>query len=185
MAIKRLNDPGDAKKLTALLHQAYAADVALGIHFGAATIEEATVAGHIKTKPTFVIEENGDFVATVSVRLPWADNPGPFALPHLGWVATNPRYQHQGRAKHLINWVIENYIQKELQAPAVSLGTALEHPWLSKAYEKLGFQKVDVVRKFPDHQTLYLVKTLDEKQVKQVQDNYLQAVLAKNIINVD
>jgi GNAT superfamily N-acetyltransferase len=181
MAIKRLTNTDDAPQLTALLHQAYAADVALGIHFGAATIEQVEVEHHIETTPTFVIEENGDIVATVSVRLPWADNPGPFALPHLGWVATNPKYQHQGRAKHLINWVIEHYVQNELQAPAVSLGTALEHPWLGTAYEKLGFQRVDVVRKFPDHQTLYLVKTLDEGQVARVQDEYLQSVLEERV----
>lgn len=181
MTIKRLENTDDATQLTNLLHQAYAADEQLGIHFGAARIEEQEVAQHIETQPTFVIEENDDFVATVSVRLPWADNPGPFVLPHLGWVATNPKYQHQGQAKHLINWVIENYVQKDLRSPAVSLGTALEHPWLSKAYEKLGFQKVDVVRKFSDHQTLYLVKTLDDKQVAKVHDDYLQSVLGERI----
>lgn len=152
----------DAKKLQELLHQAYQGDEKLGIHFGATTVSYQGVIEHLKSTPTFAVKDGQQIIATVSVRLPWSNNPGPYALPHLGWVATNPAYQRQGKAKELIDWVIQEYVAKDLKAAAVSLGTALEHPWLRKAYQKLGFDEVETVRKFPDHQTVYLVKVLDE-----------------------
>lgn len=181
MAIERLRDIDRASELTDLLHQAYSSDEKLGIHFGAAHVSEEDVEQHILHNPTFVAIENGEIAATVSFRLPWADNPGPFVVPHLGWVATNPNYQHQGHAKRLIEWVIKNYVQFEIDSPAVSLGTALEHPWLSHAYEKLGFKKVDVVRKFEDHQTLYLLKILDHEQFKLVNDEHLHSLLEDHV----
>ncbi len=160
MGVERLTDKRQAIELVDLLHRAYAADVRLGIHFGAATITESDVVMHIQTTPTFVLRQENRIVATVSVRLPWSSNPGPYALPHLGWVATHPQFQHHGYAKQLIATVINDFIIKILAAPAVSLGTAVEHPWLQRTYQSLGFEPVATVRKFADHQTIYLVKTL-------------------------
>lgn len=175
---------GQAAQLTALLHAAYAADEALQIHFGAAKVRAEVVAQHIINTPTFVLtDEQQNLIATVSVRLPWGNDPGPFKLPHLGWIATNPEYQHHGYAKQIITLVIEQYIKETLNAPAVSLGTALEHPWLRQAYQSLGFIHVATVRKFPDHQTAYLVKILNKEQALKLNDSYFQTVLAKPVNN--
>lgn len=160
MKIKRLVDGQHVSDIVALLHQAYAADEQLGIHFSAASITEAAVASHIQTTPTFVLTVDQQIAATVSVRLPWSDNPGPYHLPHLGWIATAPQFQHRGYAKRLIATVIHDYVIRELAAPAVSLGTAVEHPWLQQTYQTLGFKPIETIRKFTDHQTIYLVKSL-------------------------
>ena len=184
MHFKKLTDLSSAAELTQLLHNAYAADVNLGIHFGASTITEAQVRDHILNTPTFVLQtDDGKIAATASVRLPWSDNPGPFTLPHIGWVATNPLYQHQGFAKQIITQVITHFVKDELHAPAVSLGTAVEHPWLQDFYHSIGFQTIDIVRKFQDHQTAYLISIFDEHRTHQVEDVYLKKILPQTILN--
>lgn len=180
MKFLKLTRPDQAAALTTLLHDAYLADEKLQIHFGAAKVTEAQVAQHILTTPTFaLIADNGALMATTSVRLPWSENPGPFKLPHLGWVATNPAYQHHGYAKTMISTVIEQVIQETLNAPAASLGTAVEHPWLQKAYESLGFVHVQTVSKFPDHQTAYLLRIFNQAQTRKIEDPVLQEALEK------
>lgn len=184
MKLLRLTDTKRANELTELLHYSYASDEALKIHFAAATITAGQVAAHISDTPTFVLEtDDQEMIATASVRLPWSQNPGPFHLPHLGWVATNPKYGHQGYARQIITEVLLNFVKPELAAPGVSLGTAVEHPWLESFYQSLGFVNVDTVRLFPDHQTAYLIKSLNDKRLKAVQDPYLQDVLEKHVLN--
>jgi RimJ/RimL family protein N-acetyltransferase len=180
MRFLKLDDAKRAAKLTELLHTAYESDEKLQIHFGAAKVTIDQVAQHILTTPTFVLENDDQtIIATTSVRLPWSSNPGPFKIPHLGWVATNPDYQHRGYAKTIISTVIDQFIQQTLKAPAVSLGTAAEHPWLQEAYQSLGFIHVDTVRKFPDHQTAYLVNIFNQEQTFGINDAYLQSVIQK------
>lgn len=164
VVIHRLIRRDEAKELLYLLHDAYQADTVLGIHFKAATVSLAEVLQHIDEIPTFITAIDGEIVATVSVRLPWSNEPGPYVMPHLGWVATKREHAHQGYASQLIDWVEKNYLRNSLRAPQVSLGTALEHPWLSRFYQKKGFKQVEVVRKFSDHQTVYLVKNIDMKE---------------------
>jgi len=184
LQFKKLTDFTDTAQLTKLLHNAYAADINLGIHFAAASITKKKVQEHIASTPTFVLQKEDDtIVATTSVRLPWSDNPGPFPLPHLGWVATNPDCQHQGLAKQIITQVITNFVKDELHAPAVSLGTAVEHPWLQDFYHSLGFQTIDIVRKFKDHQTAYLINIFDERRTRQIDDIYLKEILSQTISN--
>lgn len=178
MRFAKINDIKYAYDLTQLLHRAYRADELLQIHFKAASIRLDQVVDHLLTTPTFaLLDEENNILATASVRLPWSSDPGPFSLPHIGWVAVDPDSQHQGLAKEVITQVIQRFIQAQLQAPAVSLGTALEHPWLKKAYQKLGFQPVDTIRKFPDHQTVYMVKVFDSKNTFKINDSYLQSVI--------
>lgn len=127
MQFKKIENTDVAEQLTPLLHRAYAADVKLGIHFAASSVTVEDVRKHIESTPTFVLEDDdGTIIATTSVRLPWSDNPGPFGLPHLGWVATNPDYQQQGFSKEIINWVVTNYVQPALHTPAVTIGTAAD-----------------------------------------------------------
>lgn len=180
MQFKKLNNFTESVQLTKLLHRAYAADADLGIHFAATSVTEKEVQEHIANTPTFVLqEEDGTIAATTSVRLPWSDNPGPFGLPHLGWVATNPDCQHRELAKQIITQVITQFVKDELHAPAVSLGTAAEHPWLQDFYHSLGFQTIDIIRKFSDHQTAYLINIFDEHRTLQIDDVYLKQLLSQ------
>lgn len=92
-------------------------------------------------------------------------------------MATNPHFQGQGHAKSLISEIIDNYILKELKAPAVTLGTALEHPWLIDAYEKMGFRYFGEKSLFSDHKTVYLIKTFNQEALLDVKDEALQTLL--------
>jgi RimJ/RimL family protein N-acetyltransferase len=177
MDFSRVTDFKDIQQLTNLLHRAYQADEKLQIHFKAANITNEQVRQHIQTTPTFAIKSNDRIAATASVRLPWSTNPGPFDLPHLGWIATDPEFQHQGLAKKIIQFVIDDFVIQQLSAPAISLGTAVEHPWLQTAYRSIGFKQVDTVRMFSDHQTVFMIKVLNDQAIKTVNDTYLQSVI--------
>ena len=50
----------------------------------------------------------------------------------------------------------------QLRAPAVSLGTATNHPWLIEMYQKRGFVPMHQADLGKGHITLYMKKVLDE-----------------------
>ncbi|ANZ61035.1 acetyltransferase [Secundilactobacillus paracollinoides] len=180
MQFKKIENADVAEKLTSLLHQAYAADVRLGIHFAASSVTVENVRKHIESTPTFILEDDdGTIVATTSVRLPWSDNPSPFGLPHLGWVATNPDYQQQGFSKQIISWVVTNYVKPELYTPAVTIGTAADHPWLLSFYKSLGFKVIDITQKPNAPRAAYLISIFDEHRTRLIDDAYLQKTLSK------
>lgn len=81
----------------------------------------------------------------------------------------------------LIEEVIDEFVIKELRAPAITLGTALEHPWLIKAYEKLGFVYLSEKQLFSDHKTIYMIKILDKKALLNVNDKELQDLIKENV----
>ena len=167
-------------ELTSLYHKAYTENEKLGIHFKAGTISAFEVSQAVQASPTFIKTVNNQIASTVSVRLPWSENPGPFSLPHLGWIATDPAMQGHGYAKNLIMEVIEGYILNDLKAPAVTLGTALEHPWLIETYKKMGFQYLDEKQLFSDHKTVYLIKIFNWDDLLKVKNEYLQTLLKEN-----
>lgn len=178
MQFNKVKNLNTATQLTALLHSAYEADVKLGIHFAAASVTEEEVREHIASTPTFALqEEDGTIIVTASVRLPWSDNPGPFCLPHLGWVATDPDYQQKGYAKQIINLVITKYVKPELCTPAVTIGTIADHPWLLSFYQSLGFKTIDIIQKPDGLRAAYLISIFDERRTELVDDTYLSNVL--------
>lgn len=121
----------DAIEYQQLVHQAYASVTALGIHFVAATADLAAVEIHLKTNAAYGLFLNEQLVATISLRLPWGNNPGPYCVPHIGWIATHPEYKKQGLAIKMLNWVEQKILSKQFNLPFVTLGTAENHPWLS------------------------------------------------------
>lgn len=185
MQFKKIENTDVAEQLTPLLHRAYAADVKLGIHFAASSVTVEDVRKHIESTPTFVLEDDdGTIIATTLVRLPWSDNPGPFGLPHLGWVATNPDYQQQGFSKEIINWVVTNYVQSTLHTPAVTIGTAADHPWLLSFYQSLGFKVIDMTQKPNGPRAAYLISIFDEHRTSLIDDAYLKKALSRQTLSV-
>ncbi|MFC3932823.1 GNAT family N-acetyltransferase [Streptococcus dentapri] len=163
----------DIPELVELFHKAYAANEALGIHFKAATITAQELEKIRRALPIFVTKREQKIVSTVSIRLPWSSNPSPFALPHLGWLATDPSQSGQGLAKELVKRVTDDFVIKELRAPALTLGTAAEHPWLVRAYQKMGFSYLGERQLFSDHKTIYLIRIFDGQALRLVKDNEL------------
>lgn len=172
--VNRQIKKSELKELKNLLQGAYQSDEDLGIHFKAAQIPIETLKRESETLTTFVTIKDQKIIATVSVRFPWSINPSRYNFPHLCWVATNPNYAHQGYATKLIKWVEQKFLTNQLHAEIVSLGTAVEHPWLVNFYEKLGYHAVETQQKFKDHLTVYLIKVFnpeiknDQKRLKQL-----------------
>ncbi|MDF7671465.1 GNAT family N-acetyltransferase [Orbaceae bacterium ESL0721] len=161
MIIKAINH-SDAKPYLALLHRAYKQTSALGIHFAAATANLALIHRHISANAIYAIQKEGKLISTLMIRYPWGDNPGPYGLPHLGWFATDPDYARQGLGGELLMWVEAHILQNILKAPAVTLGTAKNHPWLIKMYERHGFRQIGEADLGLGHKTIYLKKILTE-----------------------
>lgn len=152
----------DAMDYQTLVHQAYRPVTELGIHFAAANADLAAIEQHISSNLVFATYVENKPICTLSLRLPWGNNPGPYGVPHIGWVATDPAFKQQGLAAELLAWVEKNILIQQLNVPFVSLGTAANHPWLSNFYIKQGFKENERVDLTPDHTTIYYYKILNQ-----------------------
>jgi GNAT superfamily N-acetyltransferase len=150
----------DAEELLALSLEAYEPIRQLGIHFAAATADIDTVRKNIANNACYVMEQDGRMIATVSVRMPWGPQPGPFGLPHIWWFAVNPKTGQKGIGSTLLHWVEETVIRDTLKAPAVSLGTADKHPWLLQMYERKGYAQAGQKDLGKGHITVFMRKEL-------------------------
>lgn len=108
------------------------------------------------------------------MRLPWGNNPGPFGVPHIGWLATHPDYKKQGLAIQLLNWVEKHILLQQLKVPFVTLGTAENHPWLSQFYLSQGFEEVGRADLIADHTTIYYRKILNQTLFEDYQQHHTQ-----------
>lgn len=159
----RLISCSDIPAYQQLLHRSYQATSQLGIHFAAATVESEEIVHHIDSNAVYIIEKDNKLISTLSIRFPWGNNPGPYGLPHLGWFATDPIYKGQGYGNALWDWVEKEVLINQLKLPAVTLGTAANHPWLANIYRKKGYQQIGQVNLTSDHTTLYFEKILNHK----------------------
>ena len=63
--------------------------------------------------------------------------------------------------KVLIDGYAEELLKTQFKTPAVTLGTAKEHPWLPKMYESFGFKAYDKVHfRGKQHTTVLFKKDL-------------------------
>lgn len=156
----------DGKEYADLVHDAYQADGQLGIDFAAVNMDKKEIAKALSVNPTYGFFMNGRLISAITLRMPWGPKPGPYGLPHLGWVSTRPEEKKKGYSKKLFYWIEEQILKEELKVPAVTLGTATEHPWLIQMYESWGFHVVDRKRLGHNHhETTFLRK--DYKENKQ------------------
>lgn len=117
--------------------------------------------------PSYGLFVDGRLVSAVTLRMPWGPKPGPKNLPHIGWFVTDAKEQGKGYAKLLFHNLEEQVLKKQLRLPAVTLGTAKEHPWLPAFYRSIGFEELKTVQ-LPgkQHHTIYMEKKLryEEKE---------------------
>lgn len=163
-----------------LLHAAYAEPERLGVHFAAATADDAQIARHLRenlayglTVDAITADATGagaasagatpaaTLVGSISLRLPWGPNPGHLGLPHIGWLAAHPTLAPKGTGALLIQALIDQVLIPQLHAPAVSLGTAADHPWLGAYYQRLGFEPVGSADLGLGHLTNFYLRPLD------------------------
>ncbi|MFC7374671.1 MULTISPECIES: GNAT family N-acetyltransferase [unclassified Brachybacterium] len=155
--------PERADEYRDLLQAAYSANVELGVHFGASQASRDDVLTHLRQNIAYgTCDENGALIATVSLRMPWGPNPGYLGLPHIGWLATRPSHAGQGLARSLLSQLEQQVLIGQLHAPAVSLGTAQDHPWLGAYYRRLGFEPVGSRDLGLGHITDFYIRPLDD-----------------------
>lgn len=150
----------DADKYLDIILQSYEINNEFDVHFSAQTATKEDIVKHISDNKAYVLEENGTFISTVSLRFPWGPNPGPIGLPHIGWFATNPAYKRQGIGIQVMKWLEEEILKNQLKLPAVTLGTADNHPFLKEMYEKMGFIEIGTRDLGKGHLTVYFLKVL-------------------------
>ncbi|WP_034915806.1 MULTISPECIES: GNAT family N-acetyltransferase [Erwinia] len=152
----------DREEYLILMQAAYAPIRALGIHFDAASADLQKVTQHLEHHAVYAALSDHRLAASVTVRFPWGPLPGPFGLPHIGWFGVHPDFKGQNLGATLLGWLEQEVLLAELRAPAVSLGTAISHPWLRAMYQKLGFEAMHETDLGKGHITLYMKKVLDE-----------------------
>lgn len=156
----RLATLQDAEEILAVSLRAYEPIRKLGIHFAAATADLTLVQRNIQNNACYVMEEDGQILATVSIRMPWGLQPGPLGYPHIWWFAVEPSLGKKGVGSVLLQWVEETVIRDTLKSPAVTLGTADKHPWLCEMYERKGYERVGEKDLGKGHTTIFLRKVL-------------------------
>ena len=156
----RLAQEADAPALAELLRQAYVSNTELGIHFAAAQVGTEAAKKHITNNICYLLEEDGQLVGTISLRLPWGPNPGPAELPHIGWLAVSPAAGKKGIGSRLLDFIEQDIARDQLKCPAVTLGTAIEHPWLPQLYENRGYEKIAETDLGLGHITAYFKKII-------------------------
>lgn len=151
----------DAQNLHEMILDSYQRDLEVGVVFQASksTLEE--IQKHIETHICYVMEIDGTLAATCSLRLPWSKDPGPTNWPHIKWLCVSTTFARQGLGTEMLQFMEQEVVKKMLKSPGLTLGTAVEHPWLSKMYEKLGYQHYQTVDLGFGHLTAYFRKELD------------------------
>lgn len=152
----------DRHSYLSLMLAAYAPIRELGIHFDAATADLDRVSRHLQQHAVYGLFASDRLASSLTLRFPWGPLPGPFGLPHIGWFGTDPAFTGQQLGRTLLEWVEQHILRDQLKAPAVSLGTAVSHPWLKEMYLKRGFAPIHETNLGKGHITLYMQKILDE-----------------------
>lgn len=154
----------EAEAYRELVQEAYRADLAVGVRFGASGATREDVIAHLRRNLALALVDPAfpeQILATVSIRFPWGPNPGPLDLPHLGWLAADPGRPEQGLGGEVLARVEREVLAEELHAPAVTLGTAQEHPWLGAYYQRRGYRFIGTRDLGLGHLTDYYLRPLD------------------------
>ncbi|MFP7691353.1 sulfur-containing aminoacid acetyltransferase SnaB [Bacillus subtilis] len=156
----RLAVERDAEQLLALTLRAYEPIRKLGIRFAAAHADLDLVLQNIRKNACYVMEEDGRIIATITLRMPWGKQPGPYGVPHIWWFAVDPGTGKKGIGTKLLQWLEETILRDTLKVPFVSLGTADKHPWLIEMYERKGYIRSGEQDLGKGHITVYMKKQL-------------------------
>lgn len=152
--------PVDSDDLASLISRSYEQNLALGIEFDASFITNEQARSQILSHAVYGLFEAKTLIATVTIRFPWGNQPGPEAFPHIGWFAVDVAYKGQKIGLALLQWLESEILAKTLRTQQYTLGTAVNHPWLVGYYKQLGFIELYVRDIGKPHKTLFMKKTI-------------------------
>lgn len=154
----------DIPEIIELTYKAYEPIRKLKINFAAAHPTTELVMENITENQCFLLIDDNKIISTLSVRMPWSKNPGPYGFPHIWWFATSPDYGKIGTGSYLLNYIEQEIILIDWHSPAVTLGTATSHPWLVDMYTRKDYQPFGSVDSGSGHTTQFLLKVLDQNR---------------------
>lgn len=165
----RLAKPDEAELLHGVLQRAYAPLIPQGIHFTITRSSIEDVRTVIINESTFILEDAGRPIATLTVRFPWTAAGEPLApWPFLHWFAVDPDVKGQGYGSRILRYVEESFLRDTLKSPAVFLATAIKHPWLSQLYLRRGYTPFHRAINPLGVELVYLTRVLDQQRYQQV-----------------
>lgn len=68
--------------------------------------------------------------------------------------------RQKGIGSRLLDFIEQDIARDQLKCPAVTLGTAIEHPWLPQLYENRGYEKIAETDLGLGHITAYFKKII-------------------------
>lgn len=165
----RLALPVDAPAVLDVSLRAYEPIRQLNIHFSAATADLQLVLNNITRNATYVLEENGRIIATVTIRYPWSDPDQSNPYPFIWWFAVDPEHKRKGIGSKLLKYVEEHVLRDQVKAPAVYLATAERHPWLVSIYERRGYRVFD--EKIHEGDKIVFLRKILNERLYQITEN--------------
>lgn len=167
----RILEEGDRDAWFEVLHSGYQTLKGYPISFEAMDAGREEAYGWFAENPTYGLFKDGKLVSSVTLRMPWGKKPGPKNLPHIGWFVTHKEAQGKGYAKLLFRNLEDEVLKRQLRLPAVTLGTAKEHPWLVDFYRSIGFEELETVQLAgKKHHTVFLEKKIDYGENKETEE---------------
>ena len=150
----------DAAEYHEVLIAGYAENKNYPISFDAINFSQEESRAWILKYPVFGLYVDSSLVCSISFRMPWIFKATPDVYPHIAHFVTAPEHKGKGYAREVLTEA-ENLLRNVYKTPAVTLGTAAEHPWLAKMYESFGFKEFKRTQ-LPGkvHTTIFFKKTL-------------------------
>ena len=136
----RLLTVDDAAEYHKVLVSSYAAHKDSPISFEAIHFDLEQSVEWVKGHPVYGLFSGGKLVSSVTFRMPWEPNATPMAYPHIAHFVTASEEKGKGYARKMLKHAEETLV-KEFKTKVVTLGTALEHPWLKDMYVAFGFKE--------------------------------------------
>ena len=130
----------DAAEYHEVLIAGYAENKNYPISFDAINFSQEESRAWILKYPVYGLYVDGSLVCSISFRMPWIPKATPDVYPHIAHFVTAPEHKGKGYAREVLAEA-ENLLRNVYKTPAVTLGTAAEHPWLAKMYKGFGFKE--------------------------------------------
>lgn len=140
--IRRLSPSDDLRRITDLIHEAYAPHAARGLRYWGTHQTVEDTATRFGSGQGYVVEADGDIVGTITVRPPQAESP--LVLYREAWsivqFAVSPRHKGAGIGKLLHEAALDHALRHGAEVMAID--TAAPAEALIAMYQAWGYRQV-------------------------------------------